>query len=539
MKQSLAIELKRISCIALAALLFAAAFVCGCGRRSDTPSDVPEQQTSAPTAEPEAVSGGELRLAMPVNAPYDDPLAVTTEEMLSLFSLVFDSLLTVNSAGEIEPCLCESWTGGNGTWMLRLRRGVNWHDGSGTLTAQDVVSTYRALVNMEDSYYKPCLEHIINMFAVDELSVSVQFDVKGIAALYSLTFPIRRNKVLVGTGAYKLERMDDSFVSLTVNEDWWNKLPNITRVVFYERDSNSTALASFEAGQLNMVPTEILTAGKYSDPGTTAVQDVMTQGMEALLFNYSNRVLNDPSIRLAIAHGINRSRIITNVYSNKARASDVPIPPDSWLYDSRCAVLNYDPDTSAALIEQAGFTVVSETEDGLRYSRSGLSLYLRLLTSATTENTVRSDAAQLISSQLSRLGFKVEVITKPHTLGDPESEFLTALAEGEWDLALVGFNLGRSPELSCYLDPDGSNNFGGVNDTELSHKAQLMTFASTEEELRDIAYEFQAEFVEKLPFMPLYFRLNSIILSARIHGAESAREPDIFADIKDWYISAE
>lgn len=538
MKKSFRTAVKRNICL-IAAVLLAASLASGCSHGENVRPEPSGLQTAGPSQTAAVENGGELRLAMPVNAPYDDPLAVTTEEMLSLFSLVFDSLLTVNNAGEIEPCLCESWTGGNGTWMLRLRRGVTWHDGSGTLTAQDVVSTYRALAAMEDSYYKPCLAHITNMFAVDELSISVQFDIKGLAALYSLTFPIRRSKVLVGTGAYKLDRMDDTTVSLVVNEDWWNRRPYIDRVVFYERDSNSTALASYEAGQLNMVPTEIVTSGKYLDPGVTDVHDIMTQGMEALLFNFNNKALSDPGIRLAVAHGINRSRIITNVYSNKARASDVPIPPDSWLYDSRCAVLNYDPDTAASLIEQAGFTVVSETEDGLRYSRAGASLHLRLLTSATTENTVRSDAAQMIASQLSRLGFKIDVITKPHALGDPESEFIKALAEGDWDLALVGFNMGRSPELSSYLDPDGANNYGGINMPELSRYAQLMTYAATEEDLRAAAYDLQAEFVSSLPFMPLYFRLNSIIISARIHGAETAREPDIFSNVKDWYMVAE
>ncbi|MBO6062297.1 MAG: hypothetical protein J6P98_09345, partial [Clostridia bacterium] len=471
----------------------------GCSHGGKTPASPSEEPTAAPTEEPAPQEGGVLRLAMPVNAPIDDPLDVTTEEMLGLFSLVFESLLTVNAAGEIEPCLCESWTGGDGVWLLHLRSGVKWHDGSGTLRSQDVITTYRELVTMEDSYYKPCLEHIVRMVAVDELSISVQFDIKGIMGLYALTFPIRRSGKLNGTGAYRLESMTDHEVHLKVNEDWWNQRPYIERVIYSERDSNSTALASYEAAQLNMVPTDILTAGKYSDPGTTNVHDVMTQELEALLFNYASPVLSDLNIRLAIAHGINRSRIITNVYSNKARASDVPIAPDNWLYDSRCAVLNYDPDASAQLIEDAGYTVVSQIEDGLRYSRAGNSLYLRLLTSATKENTVRSDAAQMIANHLSTLGFKVELITKAHSLGDPESEFIKALEEGDWDVALVGFNIGLCPDFSRYFAPGGSNNFGHINDPLLSQKASALYACATEEELREAAYALQSYFVETAP----------------------------------------
>lgn len=507
----------------------------GCGRRGGSSASGATAEPSfspAPTPGPEY--GGTLRLAMPVNAPCSDPLEVTTEEMLYLFSLVYDTLLTVNEAGELEPCLCESWSSDSpGVWTLNVRGGVKWHDGS-ELTAQEIVTTYTALAAMEESYYKPCLKHIVGIEAVDTRTLKVRMDTVGMAALYSLTFPIKKAKPLVGTGAYMLEKMNDEQIALRVNENWWDKRPYIDRVVFSERDSNTTALASYEAGQLNMVPTDVLTAGKYYRAGDTNVIDVMTQGMEALLFNHRSSVFTDDYLRLAVAHGINRNRIITNVYSNRARAADVPIPPDNWLYDSRCAVLNYDAAGAAGLIAEAGYTT-ADPETGVLRSSSGRDLSVKLLTSATTENTVRSDAAALIASQLNDLGFSVEVVTRPHTLGDPESEFILALKEGDWDMALVGFNLSRGNDFTSYIYPEGENNFGRVNDPELSRRVQAMNFADSEETLREAAYRFQSYFVESVPFVTLYFRLNSIILSADIDGVSGAREPLLFAGIKDWY----
>ncbi|MCR5808489.1 MAG: hypothetical protein K6G56_02890 [Clostridiales bacterium] len=535
-KSSLKTESKRALALLLA-LLFCV-LVSGCRRGKDPKADPFE--TAAPSPSPEATEapsqGGTLRLPIPVNAPYEDPLLVNTEEMLYLFSLVYDSLLTVDPSGEIQPCLCESWVGeGDGAWLLKLREGVKWHDGSGVIRSQEVLDTYNALILMEDSYYKHCLDHIVFMQAADTFSVRVKFDIPGIMGLYSLVFPIRKaGAPLIGTGAYRLEHRDDSRIKLTVNTEWWDKLPYVEKVVFEERDSNSTALASYEAGQLNFVPTDILTAGRYSEAGVTSVYDVMTQNMEVLLFNHVGSVFKDLDLRLAAAHGINRSRIITNVYSNRARAADVPIPPDSWLYDSRSAVLNYDPDLSLRLIEEAGFTV--QSKEGLRYSKDGRHLWIRLLTSATTENTVRSDAAAMIASQLEQLGFKVEITTAPHTLGDAESEFLTALKAGNWDIALVGFNLGLNFDVTSYIDVNGANNFGNVCDWDLIEKAMYMAAAQTEEDLRDAAYDFQSYFVSTVPFMPLYFRLNSIICSSEIKGIEGAREPFLFFGEKNWHI---
>ena len=143
----------------------------------------------------------------------------------------------------------------------------------------------------------------------------------------------------------------------------------------------------------------------------------------------------------------------------------------------------------------------------------------------------------MIASQLQELGFEIEVITKPHALGDQQSEFMQALREGNWDMALVGFNLSLGNDLSSYLNIGGANNFGGIRDPELVSLANAFTVSDSEESTREAAYEFQARFVERIPFLPLYFRLNSIICSADIKGMGVPREPLLLAGEKDWYIS--
>ena len=45
------------------------------------------------------------------------------------------------------------------------------------------------------------------------------------------------------------------------------------------------------------------------------------------------------------------------------------------------------------------------------------------------------------------------------------------------------------------------------------------------------------KFAEELPFIVLYFRLNSIVYSAEIKGVSEAREPDIMYTADKWYIN--
>ena len=517
--------------------ILAMLFLCGC-RGGNGRNESPDT-TAAPSASPLDTSapeqGGTLRLPMPVNASTEDPLSVDTEEMLLLFSLVYDKLFTVNSAGELEPCLCESWSGeGDGVWMLKLREGVKWHDGGG-LTSEDVTATFASLKELGRGYYKTCLDRIVDIEAVDRLTVRASLSMPGIIGLYSLIVPIKSSGggELIGTGAYRLERRDDDSITLRVNADWWDKQPYIERVVFSERDSNSTALASYDAGQLNMVPTDLLTAGKYAESGVTNVQDIMTQNMEVLLFNHESSVFSERFLRLAVAHAVNRSKIVTNIYMNRARVSDVPFPPDSWLSDSRSEAIGYDASAALSLVEDAGFTVMSK--EGIRYSKAGENLAIKLLTSASAENTVRSDAAKQIAASLTELGFYVEIITAQHTLASGESDFVKKLREGEWDIALVGFNLGLGNDLTSYISSDGANNFGHINDPELEALSRAMLVADSEQALREASYAFQSYFIDNLPFVVLYFRLNSIVCSARIMGMEGTREPYTFENVKNWY----
>ena len=91
------------------AVLFTA-IACACG----VPVDEPAQSTASlvlPTATPapRPVSGGEVRMPMPVNADVSDPLAVTSEELLALFSLIYESVLGIDDSGKIIPGLAENW----------------------------------------------------------------------------------------------------------------------------------------------------------------------------------------------------------------------------------------------------------------------------------------------------------------------------------------------------------------------------------------------------------------------------------------------
>ena len=531
----------------ISVFLLAAVVITGCGG-SVTPEPTEAPATSEPTQAPDDSTVGRIRLPMPENmadAEDCDPIGVRTEEMYQLFSLVFDTLIGVNGSNMLVPSLAMSWrSGGERIWLISLRQGVTWHDGS-SFTADDVVSTYDRIRRQTDGYYSDAAENIVSLMKLDESTIRVEMKSEGLSALYCLNFPITKansDEVLMGTGAYRLESMTDEEIKLTVNTDWWGGTPQIETVEFIARSSNDLAIASYEAGMLDFVPTNSLTAKQYSSAGETVVASCMTQQMETLLINHNNTHLRKKEFRSAIAHLIDRSSIIANVYMNNARSCDMPVPPDSWLYDSSQVVYGYDRELALSLLTEQGYTI---DEDGnIGYFSEKVSL--RILVGSTPENSVRAEAAQLIADSLTSFGIGVELITANHDTAsaspDPESEapysgdteFVRLLREGNWDLALVGFSLSESNSLSKYLTPSGSNNFGHYSSETMTSLIEIMDSAVDEASLREAAYAVQSEFAEELPFIVLYFRLNSVIYSADIQGIGQLREPRLLENMKDW-----
>ena len=524
----------------LLAVLFAFG-AAACGNPSSTEDKVIAFPEQTPQIQP--ATGGEIRMPMPTNADITDPLKVNTEEMLSFFSLIFESLISINESGKLVATLAENWSADETgrIWTVNLRSGIYWSDGT-PLTASDVNLTFSRLKTLgEDSYYNYCTQKIDSIEVVDSKTLKVTMAEKGYCALYALTFPIMKNGAAaptpIGTGPYCVTAAASQRVTLTANENWWKQRPYIDTIVFLERDSNETALASYGAGQLSMVHTSSTSAGKYREEGVTTVLDIMTQNVELMLLNSSTAALQDINVRKAIAYALDRSKIISNVYMNRAQACDVPVPPDSWVYDDKSKVYDYNIAKAQTLLQDAGWTDVDGDgileKDGNQYDK----FKLTLLVNESSTDTTRKDAAGLIASQLGELGIQAEVVTAAYSATDAQSEFLTKLRGGEYDLALIGIKLGRDADLVDLMTYGGKSNYGNYSNAALITLASAIVEAADETAYQEAASQFQLKFVEELPFITLYFRLNSIIYASEIQNVSGARDPNMMRNVDKWYIN--
>ncbi|MBQ6527508.1 MAG: hypothetical protein IJI38_03185, partial [Clostridia bacterium] len=89
-----------------------------------------------------------LVVAIQLNkTPLVRPLEPNERDILSIYDMVYESLVTIDDNYLPQPLLCTSWEqSANGrTWTFHLREDVSFSDGT-PMTAHDVVATAQAIL---------------------------------------------------------------------------------------------------------------------------------------------------------------------------------------------------------------------------------------------------------------------------------------------------------------------------------------------------------------------------------------------------------
>ncbi|MGI6706367.1 MAG: ABC transporter substrate-binding protein [Clostridia bacterium] len=516
----------------------------------------PENEQSSPLEEkveikePTPVREGSLRILMPMNLSSTNPLLVESKDMVSIFSLIFEGLMQYDENLVPKPHLAEAWEASpdGKSWIFHLRKGIYWHKTDKEFTAKDVIFTLDFLTSEDtNSIYKKSLRDISSYKALDDYTVEVKTKTPSCRILASMTFPVlpahyyrdkldKADVLPVGTGPYQVEKYEKMRqMTLTSNTKWWKEQPYIPTIILKAMPDNETALAAYEAKELDIVPTGILTAGKYEEAGDTKVHQYLTQHYEFLAPQFDHPFLKDKRVRQAIAYAIDKKEIISKVYLNHAVAVDVPIPPDSWLYDSKWRRYDHNIKEAQRLLEEAGW----KDRDGdkileKKIKGKTIKASFTLYTNDNPENPERKEAATFIRDQLLDVGIdvKIKVLTW--------DELLEAIESQDFDMILSGYFLDHWPDLSFAFH--SGNIESGSNINAFSNQAidQILQESSGQNDLegfREQIQKLQEKLADELPYISLYFRTGSLIAREKVHGIHGIREMDTYHGIEQWFIS--
>lgn len=363
---------------------------------------------------------------------------------------------------------------------------------------------------------------------------------------------------IVVNGPYKLERYTPGErLIFQRNPYYWEKdaagqqLPYIDRIVWQFVESTDTQLLSFRSGDLDAIGDvrplrpeyfellkreeergkfTVYTGGEWS--GTTFITFNLNRGQNAqgqpLVDPIKSRWFNTLEFRQAIAHAINRPRMINNIFRGISEPQDSPISVQSPYYlppEEGLKVYDYDLDKARQLLQSAGFQFNSE---GQLLDADGNRVRFSFLTNSGNE--IREAIGSQIRSDLAQIGIQVDF--RPISFNTLITRVTTTR---DWDCFLIGFTGGIEPHSGANLwtSKGGSHMFNlgpqpgepqitgwQPNDWELEIDRLFTAGARELDEAKrqEIYGNFQQIVQEQLPVIHLVHEIAIVAVRDRIQG---------------------
>ena len=461
---------------------------------------------------------------------YINPFRCTEQNLISVNQLVFESVVDLDENLKPAPMLADSWTHDGRTWVFKLRAGIRFHNGQ-ELTAYDVVRSYDTILQAgERNPYYGRLQAITNMEATDILELTVTSRNGGLSTLYAMVFPVVQFETLTddlprGTGPYWFIQLDmDGTLRLEANPLWWKRQPGVHSILLRRFDDSGDAIEALQTNRITMLATNSVHASLSRRLSDLTSLDYTTLTYEMLVPNLSSgSLMSDLRIRQAVMYAIDRSLLASNAYVDMAVQCEVPIQPNSWLYESQSAVYYHSPERALALMYEAGWRDM--TGNGKLNRMNGIMLEEPNLTIATyneSTNSIRENAAEMIAGYLEALGFNVTVVV------ESKSKIREHMRERKYDLFLIGVNLSELPNLSSLLSSGGSLNYSHWSSDEMELLLSRAAYVADEATLKKVYSDIQLVIVEKLPFLGLLFRTGTVLSSRPLGGMSGLRLYDTF-----------
>ena len=357
------------------------------------------------------VSGGTLTVAQEADVVDLDPHTTSAYSTTVVLDQIYDSLLALDSSGEVLPSLAESWeVSENGlTYTFTLRASLAFSNGD-ALTADDVVYSLNRILNPETASPRQNeLGEVASVTAIDDRTVEIVLSEPFAPLLTKLAQPtmailpeniaqevdLRQNPL--GAGPFQFVRwVPGESVILERNPNYWEAgKPYLDSLVFRPLGDESSRVNNLIAGSVDLIlSVPLREVDRLSNMDGIDVVGGAGTWYDYLGMNLDAEPFSDVRVRRAIALALNRDQIVQTVLFGRGTAITCgPIPPSHWAA-SDCEAQYTDLEEARRLLEEAGYP-------------DGFSMSIK----AGSDYQSQVNIAQLAQAQLSQIGVQAQVET--------------------------------------------------------------------------------------------------------------------------------
>jgi peptide/nickel transport system substrate-binding protein len=421
----------------------------------------------------------DIRMALsqaPINL---DPRYATDAASERVNRLLYRALVDFDAQFKPTPSLA--------TWEVltpthyRFRLGAacrSFHDGS-ALNAGDVAATYSSLVALKDSPHVAEFANIREVKAVDADTVDFILSkpdagfparlIIGIlpAALIASQHDFSRHPV--GSGPLKFVRWEGV---LTLE-----RIADRQRILLSEVKDPTVRILKLMRGEIDLLqgdlPPELV---KYLERQPhIEVQTSPGANFSYLGFNTEDFALQNPLVRRAVAHAIDRQAIIDTAMVEGTRVAGAILPPEHWAGDPGLVDYAYDPEEARSLL-----------------LRAGIQPPLKLVYKTSTD-AQRVRLATILQAQMRPAGIELEIRSLDW------GTFFDDIKQGKFELYGLTWVGIKMPEIyrlafhSAAIPPGGANR-GRYRDPILDALIDRQDWGAV-----------TARIHEQLPYIPLWY----------------------------------
>lgn len=500
------------------------------------------------------VKGGTLNI---FSTPPDtlNPLLTSNAYVQDFTNLIFESLVKLDRDQKPIPLLCDRWEISDDrlVWTFHIRNNVTWHDGL-PLTSEDVEFTAATVLNPAvNSVYKKNLQNVTTFAAIDRYNFRVVLKKPNSFTAETMTFPIipkhyflgedisktPRNMKPIGSGPYKFVSNSGKNIILNINENWWKsgeaggnkaKTPYISEIDVKIYDNQADALAAFQSRDIDVSLVNAGDCSKYSSRSDSTIKKYTGRDYEFIAFNLTRPVFADKAVRQAVASALDKMKIIESLLPGEAVAADIPVIPDTWLYDTDIVSINRDAAKSREILKNDGW---KESANGLYKYINGIYTPLEFELLINSENSTRSKVAEMVRDQLAEAGIKIKINSV-----NWDDEFKSLYGK-KFDMALLGFNVPQSPDISfAYATSEiaSGTNVAGYSNPDVDNYLQQILSENDQARRKTLFYKMRQVINDDTPYIGLYFYNNAVLYNKRVRGGLDPYVWDKFNDIAAWYI---
>jgi peptide/nickel transport system substrate-binding protein len=318
-----------------------------------------------------ALAQDSITIAMQLEPPNLDPTSGAAQAIDSvLYANVFEGLTRFDANGAIIPALAQSWDISDDglVYTFNLAAGVTFHDGTAMDAADVKFSLDRARAEDSSNAQKALFAGITDVSVIDPLTVQVTLDQPNGMFVFNMAWgdavivapesidTIATNPV--GTGPFTLnEWAQGDRITLARYDGYWGAQPALERATFRFISDPTAAFAAVMAEDVDVFvgfPAPENLPQFAADP-RFAVLVGNTEGETILAMNNKLPPFDNPLVRRAVSHAIDRSAIIDGAMFGLGTPIGTHFAPHNPDYVDLLGLSPYDPDLARDLLAQAGF----------------------------------------------------------------------------------------------------------------------------------------------------------------------------------------